>query len=346
MDTHPPLKLAIVEVLDRDGHARLSVPVWRWPVSIGRAIACDVVLDDVHVAPLHVTLGEEEGALRLSVGETINGVQLGSRRLVAREHVDLTPGDVFEVGGTRLRVRRAVDALAPEHPLVPEPAGSRLSFVILFVALALWSAGHQWLNSDPGGRLTDYAAVLLGLPLLLTAWCGFWAVGSKLVRHRFDFPLHLRIAFSYVLLANVVGLLLPLAAFSFGWTFLSRIASLVAAGVLWAMVLAHVTLILPARRPLLTGVMGALFIGGLSLLLVRNYQVRDRVFNELYVTTLAPPAFRLAPTVATGRFIEEARQLKAVLDAHVKDDDTGESTAVGTARSSDGDRASRRTPPR
>ena len=45
------------------------------------------------------------------------------------------------------------------------------------------------------------------------------------------------------------------------------------------------------------------------------------MFSQLYVTTLAPPALRLAPAVETSRFLDEARALKAVLDAHAKDDD-------------------------
>ena len=44
-------------------------------------------------------------------------------------------------------------------------------------------------------------------------------------------------------------------------------------------------------------------------------------FPELYVSTLAPPALRLAPTVSTARFVDEARALKATLEAHIADDD-------------------------
>src|SRR4029450_1978129 len=102
----PGIRLAIVEVLDRDGHVRSIVPVTSWPVPIGRAIDCDVVLDDAHVAARHATVtgagadggvsagaapvgeagaggasrasGAGDGdALTLTVGETINGVHVG-----------------------------------------------------------------------------------------------------------------------------------------------------------------------------------------------------------------------------------------------------------------------------
>ena len=69
-DDERPMRLAVVEILDRDGHTRQLVPVWHWPVTIGRAIECDVVLDDPHVAARHATLDDKDGQLQLQVGET------------------------------------------------------------------------------------------------------------------------------------------------------------------------------------------------------------------------------------------------------------------------------------
>jgi Inner membrane component of T3SS, cytoplasmic domain len=328
MDTRPngaAVKLAVVEVLDRDGHARLIVPVWSWPVTIGRAIDCDVVLDDVHAAARHATLSDESGVLTLVVGDTVNGVWMKRTRVAAAERVDVPAGEVFQIGATRLRVRRVADELSPERPLVEEPAGRRVRVVALAAAVMAWAAGQFWLNTDPGGRLTDFLPIVLGLPLALAFWSGLWAVGSKLFRHRFDFWPHAHIAFSYSLAMNVLALALPIAAFSTGWAFPSRVAGIVVGGVAWAMVRAHLALLLPARPRMLTGVMGAFFIVGLSLFLVRNYQVHDRLFPQLYTTALAPPVLRLAPTVPTTRFFDEARSLRSVLDAHVGDEDDGES---------------------
>ncbi len=124
----------------------------------------------------------------------------------------------------------------------------------------------------------------------------------------------------YWLLSAATALALPLTAYAFGWAFPSRIANIAGAGVVWAMILAHLTLILPTRRQVLAIGMSALFVAGVGLFLTRNYQVNDRLFGELYVATLAPPVLRLASPVETSRFIEEARDLKTVLDTHVKDE--------------------------
>lgn len=324
MDAEPgavrPVTLAVAEVLDRDGHVRWAVPIVAWPVTIGRAVDCDVVLDDVHAAARHATLAETGGGLTLEVGDTINGVSMAGRRLAALQQADLPTGAVFEVGHTRLRVRRANDALAPERPLQPDPGRSRIPVFVLGVAAIAWAAWEQWLNADPGSRLTDYLPPLVGLPLTLAVWSGFWSVGSKLVRHRFDFLPHAYIALRYSLAMSLVGLLLPLMAFSLGWTFLSRVSGLAVTAITVAMVLAHLTLILPARRRTLAAVAAVLLVAGVSLYLVRNYQLHDRVFTQLYVTTLGPPALRVAPAVAPTRFIEESRALQEVLDAHARDE--------------------------
>src|SRR6187200_3216580 len=135
----PPLKLAIVEVLDRDNHTRQVVPVARWPVTIGRAVDCDLVLDDPYVAAHHATLDEIDGALMLIVGESVNGAQLQVRHLKASERAPLSGGEVSQLGGTRLRLRRAADAIAPEREFLREPVPGRIPLVLLLLGLGVWN---------------------------------------------------------------------------------------------------------------------------------------------------------------------------------------------------------------
>ena len=92
------------------------------------------------------------------------------------------------------------------------------------------------------------------------------------------------------------------------------------------MVLAHLTLILPGYRRALVGAVAAVFVTGAGLLIAHNYQTFERPFNELYVSTLAPPSIRLAHGVSTAQFIQDSRSLKSTLDRHVAD-----------ARADDGD---------
>ena len=317
-----PVRLAVVEILDRDGHTRQAVPVSRWPVTIGRAVDCDVVLDDLHVAAHHVTLDETDGVLRVHVGETINGALLPERRhLKANERADLRADEILQVGLARLRVRRAIDGIAPERHMTYEHAPPFLLLAALVSVFALVNLAERWVNVDPGGRVIDYLPTVLGTMLGLFIWCGFWALGSRLFRHRFDYGRHLRVASSYFIVTSIVGVGLPVLAYALGWSFFSRISGIAVGAVLWAMIFAHMSLMLPSRRRFLAIGMTLLFVVATGLYLTRNYQTNHRMFSELYVSALAPPALRVASPVPTSRFIDDARHLKDTLDARVHDDD-------------------------
>jgi len=170
--------LAVVDVLDRDGRARVTLPVRHWPITVGRAVTCDIVLDDPYVAPQHAAIHEHEGGLQLTVGETVNGVWLKRRRVAAGERTELAAGDVVQIGGTRVRVRRAADTLAAERRWVPEATGSVRAVLALTLLFCAWNAADLWIHDDPGGRLTDYLPVLLGGPIAVAIWAAFWSVGS------------------------------------------------------------------------------------------------------------------------------------------------------------------------
>src|SRR5690606_14366069 len=172
-------------------------PVWRWPVTIGRAVDCDVVLDDVHVAAMHAKVQEVDGALRLEAGESLNGVRVQRRRLSAGDSIELTAGEVFQVGVTRLRIRRLSDALAPEQPLESERIGVGRPSPLLVGAFVAWLVGAHWVDTDPGGRLVDYLLVVLGSTIAIAGWSLLWALVSKLFRHRFDFWPHAGVALRF-----------------------------------------------------------------------------------------------------------------------------------------------------
>ena len=74
--------VAVLDVLDRDAQVRQSVRIAAWPLRIGRALDNDVVLADPHAAPHHLRIDDSaEGGPQLSVGDTHNGLLLGTLKL-------------------------------------------------------------------------------------------------------------------------------------------------------------------------------------------------------------------------------------------------------------------------
>jgi hypothetical protein len=323
--------LALIDRLDRDGHVLHSTPVYRWPFSIGRALDADLVLDDPHVAPRHAELTAQGGAVQLHLGETINGAMVGTRHVQSGEQIALATAQAWRVGDTRLRVRLASDPLAPELPLARHlalsattPAVGLWRGVLLWLALALVAMlGQQWLDNDPGTPASTYLSTTLAMVMGVSVWAMLWALGSKLFQGRLDYLVHLRLALRYSLVYLLVAAVLPVLAFVTGWAFLSRITDAAGMLVMGALIWAHLSQILPGHRRGLSISLASLFVCAVGLNVWLNEQRTGRVFSELYVTALPPPAWRLAPTQPTSALIDDARALKHRLDhqAHEDEDD-------------------------
>jgi hypothetical protein len=324
--------LALIERLDRDGHVLQSTPVYRWPFVIGRAFDTDLVLDDPHVAPIHVLLDEVGGAVQLSVGQTINGAMVGARHLQAGQRTELDVAQTWRVGDTRLRVRRASDPLAPELPLARHLAlsattpavGLGKSLIPWLLAVLLVLLGQQWLDNDPGTPASSYLSLTLTMLTAVSLWAMLWALGSKLFQGRLDYLLHLGLALRYSLIWMLAATALPLLAFISGWPILSRVADAVGMLVMCALMWAHLSLILPGHRRGLSISLVSLYVSAVGLNVWLNEQRTGRVFSELYATALPPPAWRLAPMQPTASLIEDARKLKSRLDHQAHEDDGDE----------------------
>ncbi|GMV44944.1 MAG: hypothetical protein AMXMBFR66_03420 [Pseudomonadota bacterium] len=312
--------LALVEWIERDGRVRRALPVTAWPLTIGRAIDNDLVLDDPHVAAYHARLElDEAGTPHLLALPSVNGVQLGRTRLAAGGRAGLRAGDEgFTLGTTRLRLRLAGERLAPERPLARAPRPART----LLLAALLWGwvlAGFA-LQFDPGSRLTDWLVPLLGLPAALAGWCTLWGLASKLFQHRFDFRPHLAVAVRGLLAIELVGFALPWAAALGGPAALSHLAPTAAAACGAAMLLAHARLVAPQQRRALAVVGWSAFAAGALVLLALNQQRQDRWFSELYVSALPPPQLLgWVRPVPIDAFVRGAAALRAPLDAAVRD---------------------------
>ncbi|MBA3597903.1 MAG: FHA domain-containing protein [Methylibium sp.] len=318
----PDARLALVELLDRDGGVAHRIAVTRWPITIGRALDCDVLLDDPHAAAHHASLDVRDGQATLTVGDTVNGLRLAGRLLPAGISLPVASGSEWQIGRTRLRLRLPGEALAPEQALAP-PAPLRGRWLAAGLLLLLAGLlGEHWLESDPGDPLSGYLPVLVAVPIGLGVWCFLWALGAKLFTRHFDFLAHLRLALSVLLASLLLGAALPLAAFALSWPWLLRAGEVLMLALGCILIYGHLSLILPTRRHALAVGFATMFLVGISLKLLLNHQRSDRWFSPLYLSTLGPPALRVAPAVSAERFLDEARRLQAPLERQARDKDS------------------------
>lgn len=319
----PPPPPAVVELLGRDGRVALVQRVTAWPVRIGRSPACDVVLDDAHLAPEHAELHlDASGAVRLKLLPSRNGGQLGRQRLAAGDEAALPPGGTFQLAGCSLRLRTAADPLPAEHLLIVDKARHWALVPVLLLSMLFIQWADRWSAVDPDARWVDYASPLLGPLALVLGWAGLWSLASQLFQHRFPFTAHLRRALVVVVALQVLEWLLPTVAYALSWPRLMVIESLSTPVAGAALVAWHARLVWPGARRILGGGIAALVLLGLGLQ-VGNRQEQQYVFGPPYLASLPPPAVRLVSPKPPETLIESLQPLRAELAKQARKDNEG-----------------------
>lgn len=325
----PPPRLALIDVLDRDGRARQSISVTRWPVRIGRALDNDLVLDDPGVAAHHCTLTPhaEKPAIALQVGDTRNGVLLGRTRLASGSEHRLAHGQEWQAGQTRLRLRLAQGPLAPEQAVAHAGVGGLLSGTLAVLALAGLTGISSYLDSVPDKFSISLTRELLIVGLLVALWSLLWSLSSKMFRHQMLYWQHLRIA-AWGTVATQLGMYaLGGLSFALSIPILSRIQPELPWLVLMVMLYAHLMRVLPRHRRVVAGTSVLLCLGLLATHLSLRQQETCRWFAPLYASSLAHPALRLAPAEDVSTFLQGAATLEAPLQTaarqnnHTDDED-------------------------
>jgi hypothetical protein len=316
--------LAVLEVLDRDGSVRHSVSVREWPLRVGRALDNDLVLDDVHTAAHHFSVAPDDGgAVQLTVGDSLNGLQFDTRRLAAGERVpvgDTAP--LLALGRTHLRLRLASHALAPEQPLSASRVLTQAlpTLALLAVAAALVLGFGTWLESDPevfAKALGSSAIYAFGVAL---GWAGLWTLLSKVFTRQGHFGWHVRVLLIAVLAWQAMTAGTALLAFALSWPWVTDFSFVLAYLILGATLFFHLQAVEPHHPRRTRAFAVASVVMGVGLSLWSNQQSADRLGAELYMNHLFPPALRVARPVDTPSFMQGAASLQPVLDAKARKD--------------------------
>ena len=324
--------LALIETLDRDGQPRQILRVAQWPVRIGRAIDCDLVLDDPHVAAHHATLEMREDGLHVVPAATLNGVRLGRSTIAAGSTPLLPAASVMTLGATTLRVRQAGEALAPEQRLLDLYQYERrhaVMLMVLILAAALWKGFDLWLATMPGTQGSVLAWNYLTAPAGLVVWCAAWAIGSMLFQRRFAFWAHLYVALAWLLGAVVVEAAAGQVAFALSMPWIEKVGRLLFMAAMAVMLWRHMGLLLPQKRRAFAIAIGsAVAVGGGLLLVDRSLQQQPLV-GDLYLGTISLPGVRVVKPVSADAFVKSAAPLEKTLAKWAKpgDDEDDEPAA-------------------
>lgn len=324
--------LAVLEVLDREGAVRQSVSVHAWPLHVGRALDNGLVLDDPHTAARHFSVApDEEGRIRLTVGESVNGLQADTRRLAAGESFEVTtgPGDappLLVAGRTHLRLRLAAHVLPPEQALAASRAQAQSlpRLALLVVAVAFVLAFGNWLDADPDVFVRSLGSFAISALAVGLAWSGLWTLLSKVFTRQGHFGWHLGVMLVAVLAWEVMTAGTALLAFAFSWPWITDFNFIPGYAILGTLLYFHLQAVEPLHpRRTLGFALGAAVIGS-ALSLWFNLQGSDRAGSELYMNHLFPPALRVARPVEMPDFMQGVAELQPRLDTQAKKDEADE----------------------
>lgn len=277
------------------------------------------MLDDPYVAPHHAVIDADgDGRLTLRVLDTRNGVAHDGRQLARGDACVLADnGPELQAGATRLRLRLAGEAPAPERVMPGVRPGQRTTLAVIALALLALVLAEQWVALDPGADYSAWLPAIVGLPVMLVAWCGAWALASKLFQHRFDFGAHFALALPWLLALALVDSLQPALAAMLAapglWQLTGPATALLAA----LLVRAHLMHVLPMQRRVVSAGVAALLLAGGGLQMALTWRSTDSLRPQPYMSTLPLPALRVAGTVPPQALVQDIAPLVRALQQRV-----------------------------
>jgi hypothetical protein len=316
----------VVEVLDGHGRVqarhRLAGP--QAQCTVGRSVTCDVVLDDPFVATVHARIAvDADGTVTVRDLGSVNGVEVGGRRLFDREPVAV-PDGVLRVGRTRLRVRTARDVIAPE--LVDRRLGAPAWLTraaeqrVLAVAFALSVAAigfGVWTSVDrPRELSTTLVTVLLATLAIAGLWIALWALASRVAFGESRWMRHATIVFVVYAAAELIGLAVQIVDGALGLHLPSAVLSPVLIGLAASVALAsHLVNASPMRAGLAVAV--GVTIPAVAVAAFLWIQVRGQERSPSYIAdndVMLPPALVLRRGLTLDALTAELPQLRARAD--------------------------------
>ena len=313
--------LAVIDIQERDGHYRQRHEVQRWPVSIGRGLDNDIVLDDPHVAARHLDLREEDGQVRFTVGKTRNGVRIDGEAHAAGAS-GVWPGHAeLHLGHTILKLRTAQEVVPDETPLFISGFGLSIAAMLLLGLLNYALLGwDSWLGLSGEVELWRVLAPLyIGFTFLLAFWVAGWSLVSKLFTKQLQYLRHLRLALLWLILMMVGEELAKLCAFVFNLPSLDRHISMIQLAGIGVLVAAHLRIVAPRRMPQLAAAVFALTFAGMSAYALSMYGKSRQLSDKHYMSSLYPPALLWSKGVSVDAFVTQTASLKERLDSQARD---------------------------
>jgi FHA domain-containing protein len=327
----------VIEIIQPDG-ARARHRLNGAPLTLGRALANDIIVDDPYVDATHVRLTPDgDGTVVVEDLESVNGIIANDDRLARR--VVVRPGDTLRVGRTTIRFRDPNEPVPPallDQPTVEAPPQAPATVIVprtrrrfvtettvgLFLLLVVMTgfAFNTWLGDSSRSSADEANSAALGVAIVLSIWAGLWAIASRVIVHRFRFMGHLAVASAITLVALLWGIVEGWLQFFMPDSLFVSVPAYVGMVALFGiLVAAHLSLAstMSRRRQWRVGAIAAgvvVAVSGLAAL------TKDDSFSDVpkFPAVVKPLPARLIPTKSIPQFESATRKIKDEVDQLAK----------------------------
>jgi hypothetical protein len=312
LETAPPAA-ALIEVLDthRRIHARHRLTNVGDTCTIGRSLACDIVVDDPFAAATHVSLALlDDGRVSVTDLGSRNGTRIDDRRLDSTAPAVIAGGELI-VGRTHVRIRTAHSTLAPERVFrrdLLQRHQTLLAIVGLTVS-AIFAAFTQWVAApEPmAPRLLTTIVAVLGA---LCLWIGLWGLITRVGHGAWTLRTHAAIAANALALCLWSDWALDVAAFSTQWRWLKLAATLIVAATALGALYMHLRKATHLSiRVSLLAIVFPLALAGMGLWIAEQNNASN-VNRVALGVPVYPPQLRIATSIDLNDYLAQAAALK------------------------------------
>ncbi len=194
----------VIEVLPHTGEERTTYHKFNsYPVTIGRGLKNDLIIDDPHVDAKHLQIECDHGVWSVIDRDSINGFAINDKTIHFEKYV-IESGDVLKIGKTELGVFSEFYAveetvkIEENHPIlnwIEAPFSAWITFILTMCLIQFWAYLEMWAE-ERGMAAASVAAITVGV---ITAWSVVWSVASRLIRNKSNFKKHVTVISLYLL---------------------------------------------------------------------------------------------------------------------------------------------------
>jgi len=317
----------LVDVLDAHrrmiSRQRLPLTPAGPPLTIGRDVTCDVIVNDPYAAGRHATLAlGEDGIVRVTDLDTVNGLIVQGERIRHVALPDLEDGEV-QVGHSHLRLRASTERLAPERQDL-ESLRSRYREHGVVLVGALLCAAHgglrAWVGAPDNVPLAAATSLLAG-GAAIGGWLLLWGLLGRAVRSRWQWSRHAAVALGAAAAVLWLAWTADVAAFATGWPRLTTLGALLGAVLAGTALFLHIRIATRFRRPAAAAVAAVVPLLGMAA--YAWFDAQRTAGDVNYIAQpggIYPPAWSRHPGIRPESFLEDSLALRDLADQMVADE--------------------------